>query len=513
MKAKLPNLPFDWKNLFWLGPLLIVFGLSVGMVSGKWEPIPLVLIIAGAVLLGLALLYQIYTSKGFWGRRSTQSGTNALIATLAVLMILGVVNFLGVRYAGRLDLTENQALSLAPQSQQLVSKLNQPVKLLIFTNNPIEVNNTVLDQYKLASGGKFTYEIVDPEAQPNLAQRYGIRRAGDMILEMGQRTQALPGPFSEVSLTPAIAKLISNQQMSAYFTTGHGERELIPGEDGFSQAASALQNQSVTPKPLNLLREGKVPETASVVVVAGPKKPFLPAEVQFLDAYLNAGGKVLLLLDPQTETGLEPLLKSWGVNVDSKRVVIDASGRIAQLGPAVPVVTEYGEHPITTPFKQQFTFFPGAQVVTATPIGNEQIVELLKTTEQSWAEADIKGSQLEFNPQVDKQGPLSLGVAITRILQVTPGQPPKEARLVVIGNSGFASDGSFAAGVNGDLFVNAVTWLSGQKEATLSISPKDPKNRRLTPSVATNRWIIFTSLGLFPFGAFFMAVFTWWRRR
>jgi ABC-type uncharacterized transport system involved in gliding motility auxiliary subunit len=515
MKAKLPKLPFDWKTLFWLGPLLIVFGLSVGVVSGKWEPLPLILLIAGATFLGLAVLYQIYTAKGFWGRRSTEMGSNALVSTLAVLLILVIVNFVAIRYAGRLDLTENQVLSLAPQSQQQVSKLNQPVKLLIFTITPAQVNSVVLDQYKQASGGKFTYQIINPEADPLMAERYKIQRNGDMVLEMGQRTQSLPGPLTEMSLTPAIARLLSNQQASAYFTSGHGERSLAQGEGAFSQAATALQNQNITPKPLNLLTEGQVPATANVVVIAGPRKPFLPNEVQVLDAYLNAGGKALLLLDPQTETGLDSLLKSWGVRLDSKRVVIDNSRRVAQLGPQIPVITQYGDHPITSSFQGQPSIFPLAQAVTATPIGNEKIVELLKTTEKSWAEADLKNPEVQLNPETDQKGPLSLGVAISRTLQVTPGQPPKEARLIVIGNSEFAADTSlgFGAGLNGDVFVNSVTWLSDIKEIPLSISPKDPKNRRLEPSADTSRWIFFTSIGLFPFGAFFMAVFTWWRRR
>jgi ABC-type uncharacterized transport system involved in gliding motility auxiliary subunit len=513
MKAKLPTLPFNWKYLFWLGPLLITGGLSAGVISGKWEPIPMVLIIAGAVVLGLGLLYQIYTSKGFWGRRSTQVGTNAIISTLAVLMILGVVNFLGARYAGRIDLTETQSLSLAPQSREIVSKLRQPVKLLIFTNNPVQLDGAVLDQYKRYSGGKFTYEVIDPQLQPTLAQRYNVRQMGDMVLEIGERTQPLPGPLSEVSLTPALAKLINTQQSNAYFTTGHGERELTPGERSFSQANAALQNQNITAKPLNLLRESKIPATANVVVVAGPKKPFLPGEVKLLDTYLNEGGKVLLLLDPQTETGLDTLLKSWGVTLDSKRLVIDASGQINGLGPAVPVVTQYGDHPITQSFKNQFTFFQFSQAISATPIGNEKIVELLKTTEQSWAEADLKNPELQFNPQTDKQGPLNLGVAIARPLQVTPGQPTKEARLVVIGNSEFAADSSFGAGVNGDLFLNSITWLSNQSEPVLSIRPRESKNRRLQIQETTSRLIFFTSIGLFPFAGFFMAIFTWWRRR
>jgi ABC-type uncharacterized transport system involved in gliding motility auxiliary subunit len=77
-----------WQYLFWLGPALVLMGLSAGVVSGKWEPVPLGLLISGIVLIGLWLLFQARESN-WWGRRSTQAGTNALVATLAVLLILG----------------------------------------------------------------------------------------------------------------------------------------------------------------------------------------------------------------------------------------------------------------------------------------------------------------------------------------------------------------------------------------------------------------------------------------
>jgi ABC-type uncharacterized transport system involved in gliding motility auxiliary subunit len=183
------------------------------------------------------------------------------------------------------------------------------------------------------------------------------------------------------------------------------------------------------------------------------------------------------------------------------------------LSPAAPIVVQYGEHPITRNFAQGVSFYNLAQSVTAKPIGNEKVTELLQTNQQSWAEADVQSQQLQFDPQRDKQGPLNLGVAISRTLQAVPGKPVQEARLVVIGNSEFASDGSFKQGLNGDVFLNSVSWLSNQNAPVLSIRPKDPTNRRLQLTVGTGRWVGFLSLGFLPFGAFIMALIVWWRRR
>jgi len=100
-----------WKYLFWLGPFLIAAGLTTGFVSENWGYIPLALIIVGSAIAGLWVVWQAQRSQ-WWGRRSTKVGTNALAVTLAVLAILGLINFLGTRYHLRTDLTETRLFTL-----------------------------------------------------------------------------------------------------------------------------------------------------------------------------------------------------------------------------------------------------------------------------------------------------------------------------------------------------------------------------------------------------------------
>ena len=103
----------NWKYVFWLGPLLTAAGLTARLLSAAWEPLTVGLVIAGVVTIALWLLSLTY-EQGFWRQRSTQAGTNALIATLAVFLILGVINFIAFRYPVRIDLTESKQFTLAP---------------------------------------------------------------------------------------------------------------------------------------------------------------------------------------------------------------------------------------------------------------------------------------------------------------------------------------------------------------------------------------------------------------
>jgi ABC-type uncharacterized transport system involved in gliding motility auxiliary subunit len=560
------TIKISWKYLnylFWLGPILLLMGLSAGIVSGTWVGIPLGLAIAGLVMIGLWLLLlgrlepTSPLQPGFWRRRSTQVSTNAFVATLAVLVILGLINFLGVRYVTRLDLTENQAFTLALQTQDLIRTLKQPVKVWVFDPRQNPQDQQLLESYHRLSQ-QFSYEFINPDAQPSLVQTFGVKKLGDVFIELpgarrqfvqtvdameAQETPLSQGRLSESKLTNAIEQLIRDRAVTVYFLQGHGEHPLDEGQGAMTQAVKALSGKSYTSKPLSLIQTGEFPKDADVVVLAGPQKALLAPEVRALITYLNQGGNVLLLADPtDADLGLDPFLSPWGVTLD-KRVAIDASGRIVNLGPADAVVNQYGDHPITKEFGSNVSFYSFSRPLDIKPIAGVKSTPLLQTSERSWAESNIKEQPLKFDPGSDRQGPLTLGVALTRASgsipvphasPASPSSPPlptspspspspsptppnksgkKEARLVVLGNSSFAIDGFFDKALNGDVFLNSVRWLSQQDQQPLSIRPKEAKNRRIVLTPQQANLVSWIAIGILPILGFGTAIAVWWKQR
>ncbi|MBD2346816.1 GldG family protein [Anabaena subtropica] len=561
-----------WKYLFWLGPFLLVAGLTSGLVSGTWGTITLTLLVTGIVIIGLWLLWQSQRSH-WWNRRSTQAGTNAFVATLAVVVILGLINFLSIRYQVRADLTETQLFTLSPQSQQLVQNLQQPVKLWIFdvTQNPQD--RQLLENYRRKSTN-FQFEYINPQSRPGLAERFGVKDYGEVYLESGDRRQLVQSlnvneRLSEVRLTNRLQQIISDRTAKVYFLQGHGEHPITDGEGAISQAVQALGDKNYNSSPLNLVENPQVPNDADVIVLAGPKRGLFDAEVKALQDYLNRGGNALLMIDPSTNPNLNSLLQEWGVRLDD-RLAVDVSGTGAQLGPAAPIVTDYGQHPITKEFGNGISFYRLARPLEIIPVLGVESTPLLKTKAypDSWAESDLQNENLEFNPEKDLKGPLTLGVALTRKLpiptqptpqasptpsptasptttkspsptpsptaspttttsasptpnaEVTPGgteqkpeQPATESRLVVIGNSDFVTNNIFQQQLNGDVFLNSVTWLSQQDEQILSIRPKEAKNRRIILSTSQANLLTLSSLLVLPLLGLVAAAAIWWKRR
>ncbi|MFN9399838.1 MAG: GldG family protein [Dolichospermum sp.] len=533
-----------WKLIFWLGPFLITAGLTIRLTSVNSRIIPLSLIITGAVICALWVVVQTQQSK-WWQKRSTQSTTNALIATLSVLVILGLINFLGIRYHLRLDLTDTQLFTLSPQSRELVSNLPETMKVWLFTKEKNSQDQELLDNYHRQSN-KFKFEYVDPELKPGLVDRFGVKDYGEVYLEFQTKRQLVQRisedeRLSEIKLTNRLQQMINPKTAKVYFLQGHSEHPLSGSKGAISKAIQGLIDKNFTISTLNLAERPQVPNDADVVIVAGPQKELLTGEVTTLQNYLNRGGNLLLMIDPNTNPKIDTLLKEWGVRLDN-RLVIDNSGESLQLGPATILVTEYGQHPITQDFANNISVYPLTRPLEIDPVSGVESMVLLKTKPypNSWAESDQKSEKLEFNEDKDLKGPLTLGVALTRKLLNSPTAIPnpiptaqnspttspnpipttttspttaKESRLVVFGNSNFATDSLFEQQLNGDVFLNTVSWLSQQDEKLLSIRPKEPKNRRIIISNLEANLLTISAVILLPLLGLLTGFIIWWKRR
>ena len=392
-----------WKYLkyfFWLlAPFLMVAGMTTGLVSGSWGPIPLGLVSAGIVTLAWWLVFEVISAEKFWARRSTEASTNALISALAVFSIVGLINFLGLRYQVRIDLTENQLFTLAPQTQEILQNLQQPVKVWIFSPQPNPQDEALLQSYQRLGEQRFSFEFVDPQVRPGLAQEFGLRDFGDVYLEVlsedeSSRRREFLGSvktelLSESRLTNTIQRAIADRTPQVYFLQGHGEHAIEAVSGGLSQAVRSLRDRNYNAQPLNLAERSQVPADADVVVVAGPKRALFESEVEALRDYLNAGGSLFLMLDPGSFTQLDSLLQEWGVRLDN-RFAVDATGtgRLVGLGPAEPLISRYGEHPIARDFREGYSFYPLARPLEITEVPGVEVVPLLITADRSWAESD-----------------------------------------------------------------------------------------------------------------------------
>ena len=496
-----------------VGAALLIAGYLRYSIQAELLLLSKILLIAGGVLVLAGIALGFGGLRRHFSKRSSKLGTNTTLLTLGVIIILIIVNVLGYQHHKRFDLTTQKLFSLSDQTKKIVGGLKSDVTVVRFSKTPDPQFDDLMTEYRDLNS-RLRYQNVDPQEKPEVAKEYGATHIGDVIVSSGSRKQTIApnpeAPVSESDVTSAILKVTNDKVKNVCFVTGHGEKSLTDtAGTGYSQVDAGLKKEGYATDSVNLVMQNGVPSTCDVLVIAGPTQSFFPQETAMVSKYLDAGGKVFIENDPQTDPKLDDIFQSWNIT-PGKNVVVDASGvgRLFGTGPAVPLVVNYGDSPITKNLTGGMTFFPLARTVSIADKDKADPgdVELLKTSAQSFTIPNLEQKQVKFDPKTDTAGPLSLGVAADK----KTGN--KDARLVVIGDSDFATNQWVGLQHNGDLFYNTTDWLA-QDENLISIRPKEATNRRLVLTESQAAGLRWVDLIFLPGIVIFSGIYIWWKRR
>jgi ABC-type uncharacterized transport system involved in gliding motility auxiliary subunit len=518
----------------WLGTVLVLAAVAAFFLKAEWQPYSRWLAWGGLFCILLYTLGQWREIGRLFGGRSARLGSISAASVLIVLGILVALNYISAREHKRWDLTASSQFTLSPQTVKVLQGLDAPLKMTVFAKDDASYRDR-LREYEYASK-KVAVEYVDPFRKPALVRQMQIQSDGTVAIEYKDRIERVLSN-SEQDLTNGIIKVVTGKERKVYFTQGHGEKDIAGSEGaGYSGISSQLTHDNYKIEKLPLAQQGAVPEDAAVVVVAGPRVDLLPPEIDALKAYLAKGGKLMLLADPQ-EKADAPLLPNvaalaheWAIDLGNN-IVVDVSGmgRLIGTDASVPVAMNYPSHPIVKDM-DLLTAYPLARSVTAVSggVGGRFSQAFVETSAQSWAETDVKavlsGGKVAFDEgKGDKRGPIAIAAAASAPVAAPPadgkpgaekpaedGQKP-ESRVVVFGDSDFASNAWLGISGNRDLFMNAVSWLA-QQENLIAIRPKDPDDRRVTMTENQLWRVRFLAL-LVPLVVFGSGVYAWWRRR
>ena len=495
-----------------VGPALALAGYILYSREQVWTWYIIALIAGGLAMLLASIVLNFGSIVAFFRGRQGRLGANTVALSVAVIAIIGVLNFLGFRHHKRFDLTAEGLYTLSDQTKKVVGGLQKDVKVIKFDKGDDQQLADQMAEFKYLSK-RVSYERVDPQQKPEIARQYAIQKFGETIVAVGERVER-PQQTDEQSLVNAIMKVTRDKPKRVCFTEGHDEKGLSATEgEGFASVEGNLKNENYEVKTINLISSGQVPAECDVLVVPGPKKAFFPQEAAMIGKYLDEGGKVFLMVDPDTDPQLGDMLKPWNITLGAD-IVLDTSGagRLLGTGPAVPIVTQYPDHPITKDMKRAATFFPFVRSVKTDDAAKGQTasivsMDILKTSENSWAETDTKSGQASLDESKgDKKGPITLGVAASKKV----GE--KEARLAVLGDSDFATNASIRFLGNKDLVLNTVNWLA-QDEDLISIRPKTATNRSIAMTEAQQSTFKWLTMLFMPLAAIGAGAYIWWNRR
>ena len=490
------------------GLMLAAAGLMLSIGGQLPRPVAFALLGVGIACMLVWPLVSAGDFRTAMGSRQTRFGGNAILLTVLVLVAIGAINFIADKAYLSWDMTSNQRFTLSRQTIQILNELDEPVHITaILPSTEIETIqsvNTLIERYKRQDAkNRLTYTYIDPLRDrlqiTGLATRLQ-KNASDLlrsvVAEIGDRNAVVYSSFDEQAITEAIVKAMRDRSKTVAFTTGHGERTPDGvGDRGFAALKTALEQEGYIVTSLNLAVSPTI--GADVVVVGGATRPLSTTEVTRLANYVQNGGKALLMLETDAESGLEGVMSPFGITVNDDLGLDYVLNDLGQ--PVLQAVLgiqgeDYQQHTITKDLKQLTTLLPYARSLNiGTPITEVyQVSPLIKSSARSWGETNYDALKVPDAPaptkdETDTAGPLTIAAAAeTRpsgdSSDANKGQPI--GRLVVLGSSSFVADdfGSQVGGqyANYNLALNALNWLA-QDEILISIRPLATDDRPLQP--------------------------------
>ncbi|MCX6638285.1 MAG: Gldg family protein [Acidobacteria bacterium] len=505
--------------------------------------------------------------------RQTRYTAYATVYIAIILAVLGVVNFLANRHTKSWDSTANKRFSLSDQTGKVVRNLKQDVKIRYFDRtSEFQRAKDLLDRYDNLST-RLSVEYIDPDKKPQVAKAESVRTYGTIFIQAGAKKEEAKS-LTEEELTGALVRALKSGERTVCVVSGSGEHSLDDTQrTGYSSVKEALEKNNYKTRTVSLLGKPDepakpgivklgeapgaaaqpgivklgeaptpgaaaqpgivklgeapapgaaagiaVPKDCTILLVGGPRYDYVEPAVNAIKAFVEGGGRALLLLDPPLKLGREEtgdnaalvkVLESWGVTLN-KDLVVDTSGvgQLFGLSEVVPLVTTYESHAIVREMKEVATAFPIVRSLDTKSTDKASAEKLFSTSGNSFATTNLSSQELRINPAKDKKGPLALAAAGS----YNSGKEGEKGRFVVAGSSGWVSNNIIRFNGNRDLFLNMMNWLSSDEDL-ISIRPKEPEDRRISLNQRQMKIIFYSSVLVIPLLVVAGGLWVWWRRR
>jgi ABC-2 type transport system permease protein len=384
-------------------------------------------------------------------------------ALLGAVGAAGVVLLVaGASIEAQADLTPTRRFTITRQTKAIAARVDSPVTITGFVDpdGPLAVQMRALIRQYRAAHIPVTLELVDPDAQPGRTRAHGVSRYGQMLVEIGKRSELVPD-VEEVSLTSAILRLTREKPALACFTVGHGEPDINDTRpDGYEGFAAYLRQLGYGTELLALGAPGGPARLERcTVVIAGPRIPFLPSELALLGDHLRNRGRLLIMADPDdaARAQLSELLRPYGLAFGSGEVRDRSS--LAD-DPASVVAFSYpSENPAIRDLKRD-----GIPVLFVDPHPIEKATGGEPAESVTPLVASSSQSSIPGNPA---DGPFILAAAFDAS-EVSTNQPDGAqlvtSRLAVVGSAGIASNRLIDNFGNRDFATGLVQWVGREND-------------------------------------------------
>lgn len=431
------------------------------------------------------------------------------ILLIAVVTLLAQLSLKTDQYS---DWTANSRHSLSTTTKDLLAQLDKEITIQAFispNNKYRDTLESLLARYQRYTD-KLNVDYINPDFSPKLVRSLNIRQQAEMVVSLGEQQRHVYD-LSEQSLTNAIITVSRQREQWLVFIEGHGERTpLNQANHNLSTWGGKLKQKGLKFQALNLVTSRQIPRNTAAVIIASPEKAWLDGEIQLIKDYLQQGGNLLWLAEPDSYHYLNSLAKQLGLKFVAG-TVLDPNAKLLGISdPQFVLVTNYANHPVGTA-TTGVTLFPQAVAIERLDNNDDwQALALLSTQDNTWSETSSVGEQTAhvFDLGNDTTGPLDLAYLLTRFSD----DSDTEQRIAVIGDGDFLSNTYIGNAANLELGVALINWLV-EDDNLIAIASKTTIDKQLDLSKMQSLIIGFGFLFVMPLLLLAIGFWLWWARR
>jgi hypothetical protein len=446
-----------------LGILGLVLGVAA-IINGTVYPsrtvVTAILAIVSTVLLTWFFIVYFEALKAYSKKRSSHLRINNVLMVVFFIFIVVLLNLIIRQYYLRYDMTSLKKFSLSQQGEKVALGIKDDVHIDFFGvegNQEFKRAGELLEAYRYVNK-HIVYELHDLDRVPLLAKKYDIKDYGTYAAESAGKVLKAQGT-SEQALTNLLIRVTRKNILTIRFLAGHGEKSISDeGRSGYSAIAERLKGIGHDVSSLNLVSSGGVPKNTDLLVITSPQSELSDDEYSMIEEYRSRSGKLLVLLDEPHQ--MNGYLVSLGLKI-SQYPVYDPVN-VAGTDPSTPLVKRYFRNPVIGDFSLT-TVFPGVHEVrnnSKVSIEGLSYEFLVRSSRDAWFEMNGDG----IMQKEEEEGNQVFGVLVAHDEELM--------KVIVFGDSDFASNAYVNVGGNADLFLVVTNWLLGEGGLASLRAPK-----------------------------------------
>lgn len=466
------------------GLTLFLTGLIVTGLQGQFSIISTALCVLGIAIASVLFLPRVTRNLGLYANMGFYS--------LFVTGTFGMIFLLAQRHPQVYDATASKRFSLSQITRSYIGAQADPIRITAFVAETEQEDAArLLGEYQ-RYGRSIKPRVLNPIRDVGEARSYGSTILnGDVFVELlTTDTQAVSrtvkiNKLTEEAVTNGIAQLLRRKDIVLYFLTGHGELNVESDRvaatlenrrarmDNLTWLKEQLEQSYIQLSPLNLKQRARVPATASAVIIAGPTNDISEAEQEILRTYIEQGGRLLVLMNPESASAgsgatgslrrLSALVEGFGIDTPSDLVVRPASGTDDKFTiPAMSATHRISDLPpgsevLSLPYARPVLPLRNVPEGVQTDIVFISPKDCLRLPSADYLKSIISRTPLQVSPDPKDFMAVPLAVASTYL---PPGTAEDRAgKVVVFGSARFVSTDLITQ--SGWLtFSNAVSWLT-----------------------------------------------------